>query len=119
MKAHTGGHVSLAQERALEALVANFLTDLAHANRSVHTRRAYASDLAALLRFHGGSASSITPEILRSFFATIAHLAPASRARKEASIASFLGWAYRHELIPADPMRRLDHPGRHPRPSSA
>jgi len=69
----------------------------------VHTRRAYAADLDSFVRFHGGPASSITPEILRSFFATIAHLAPASRARKEASIASFLAWAYRHGLIPADP----------------
>jgi integrase/recombinase XerD len=103
-----GASASLSQERTLEALVADFLTDLAHANRSVHTRRAYASDLADLLRFHAGSASSITTEILRSFFATIAHLAAASRARKEASIASFLAWAYRHELIPADPMRRVD-----------
>ena len=45
---------------------------MAHANRSVHTRRAYAYDLASLFRFHPGPASSITPETLRSFFATIA-----------------------------------------------
>ena len=108
MAPQRGASASLSQERTLEALIADFLTDLAHANRSVHTRRAYASDLADLLRFHDGSASSITPDILRSFFATIAHLAAASRARKEASIASFLAWAYRHELIPADPIRRVD-----------
>ena len=47
-------------------------SDMAHANRSVHTRRAYAYDLASLFRFHPGPASSITPETLRSFFATIA-----------------------------------------------
>jgi site-specific recombinase XerD len=105
---HTGVHVSLSQEPALESLIADFLTDMVHANRSVQTRRAYASDLGSLLRFHGGPASSITPEILRSFLATIAHLAPASRARKEAAIASFLSWAYRHDLIPADPMRKVD-----------
>jgi integrase len=106
--AQTSANVSLSQERALAILIADFLTDMAHANRSVHTRRAYASDLGSLIRFHGGPASSITPEILRSFFATIAHLAPASRARKEAAIASFLAWAYRHGHVPADPMRRLD-----------
>ena len=74
----------------------------------MHTRRAYAADLGSLLCFHHGSASSITPEILRSFFATIAHLAPASRARKEAAIASFLGWAYRHDLIPGNPMGKVE-----------
>jgi site-specific recombinase XerD len=89
--AHTSAHLSLSQERRLETLVADFLTDLTHANRSVHTRRAYAADLSSFVRFHGGPASSITPEILRGFFTTIAHLAPASRARKEASIASFTG----------------------------
>jgi len=39
---------------------------MAHDNRSLHTRRAYASDLGSLLRFHRGPASSITPETLRS-----------------------------------------------------
>jgi integrase/recombinase XerD len=46
--------------------------------------------------------------VLREFFATIVHLAPATRARKQAAIASFLAWAYRHELIPADPMGKVD-----------
>jgi len=32
---------SLSQERAFETLVADFLTDMTHANRSVHTQRAY------------------------------------------------------------------------------
>ena len=108
MAPQTAALASLSQERALATLVADFLTDMAHANRSVHTRRAYAADLGSFVRFHGGPASSITPEILRSFFATIGHLAPASRARKEAAIASFLAWAYRHDLIRADPMGRVD-----------
>jgi len=99
MAAPASARVSLSQERALETLIADFLTDMAHASRSVHTRRAYASDLGSFVRFHRGPASSITPEILRRFFATIAHLAPATRARKEAAIASFLAWAYRHDLL--------------------
>src|SRR5207244_2828677 len=73
---------SLSQERLLDGLVADFLGNLAHANRSAHTHRAYATDLASFVRFHPGPASAITTEVMRSFFATIAHLAPATRARK-------------------------------------
>src|SRR5207244_7723802 len=80
---------SSSQERSLDGLVADFLDDLAHANRSAHTQRAYAGDLARFVRFHPGPASAITTEVLRSFFATIAHLTPAPRARKEAALASF------------------------------
>jgi len=32
-------------DRALEAMIDDFLTDLVQSNRSVHTRRAYAADL--------------------------------------------------------------------------
>ncbi len=45
--------------------------------------------------------------MLRSYFATQVHLAPATRARREAALASFLRWAYRHELIEANSMDRM------------
>ncbi len=108
MTLETPGDGADSASRLLDGLVADFLGDLAHANRSAHTHRAYATDLASFVRFHHGPASAITTEALRSFFATIAHLAPATRARKEAALASFLAWAYRHDLIPADPMGKLD-----------
>jgi len=38
--------VALNSSADLGGLIRDFLTDLAHANRSVHTRRAYATDLA-------------------------------------------------------------------------
>src|SRR5205807_425431 len=90
------------------ALVDDYLADLSHANRSPHTRRAYGADLVSFARFYHGPAPEITPEVLHAFFATIAHLAPATRARKEAAIASFLGWAYRHDLIPGNPMGKVE-----------
>jgi integrase/recombinase XerD len=97
---------SLSQEHALHA--DDYLADLSHANRSPHTRRVYGADLVSFARFYHGPAPEITPEVLRAFFATIAHLAPATRARKEAAIASFLGWAYRHDLIPGNPMGKVE-----------
>jgi integrase len=90
------------------ALVADFLADLANAERPANTRRAYTGDLAALVRYYAGPASGITPAVLRSFFATLDGLAPASRARKQASVSSFLAWAYRQEAIPANPMAKLE-----------
>lgn len=94
-------------ERPLADLVADFLADLTHANRSPHTRRAYGGDLALFCSFYTGTARGITADVLRSFFASVAHLSPASRARKQAALASFLTWAYRQELMDATPMARI------------
>lgn len=38
----------------------------------------------------------------------LAHLSPASRARKQAALASLLGWAYRLELIDVMPIARVE-----------
>ncbi|MGH7748267.1 MAG: tyrosine-type recombinase/integrase, partial [Candidatus Dormibacteria bacterium] len=46
--------------------------------------------------------------VLHRFFATFAHLSPATRARKQAALASFLTWAYREALIDASPMARVE-----------
>jgi len=88
--------------------VADFLADLAHANRSAATIRAYRTDLASFTAYHRGPPESITPDVLRGYFATLADLAPATRARHEATLASLLRWAYRQELIAANPMDKLD-----------
>ena len=89
---------SLSQERATDESVASrtgdvtvgtavaaFLADLAHAGRSLHTRRAYAADLAAFCSTYDGTVAGITADALRRFFATVAHLRPAMRARKQAA----------------------------------
>jgi site-specific recombinase XerD len=90
------------------AAVAAFLVDLAHAGRSAHTRRAYAADLAAFQTTYDGPVAGITADTLRAFFATVAHLRPATRARKQAAVASFLKWAYRQDFIAADPMVKVE-----------
>ena len=97
-----------ARERSLATLIAAFLTDLDNGNRSPQTRRAYAADLARFSSFYGGTIEGITTEVLRAFFATRAHLKPASRARTQAALASFVTWAYRQELIASLPMARVE-----------
>ena len=96
-----------APDRALPPLIAAFLAGLAHERRSPHTRRAYAADLALFASFYAGPTDGITADVLRSFFGTLAHLAPATRARKQAALASFLAWAYRNDHIDATPMARI------------
>ncbi len=108
LSAAAAAPVSQADEPTVEALVADYLTDLANAGRPTTTRRAYASDLAAFTRYYAGPASGVTAAVLRGFFATLDGLAPATRARKQASLSSFLAWAYRHDAIAANPMTKLD-----------
>ena len=81
---------------------------LQHAGRSAHTLRAYRSELARLAAFHGGDEGELDVATLRAFLSTRAHLSVASRARTHTAISSFLGWAYRHDYIDADPMARIE-----------
>jgi integrase/recombinase XerD len=101
------GHTST-EEQSLKSLVTLFLADLAHANHSPHTCRAYATDLAQLCAFHQGPIQTITANVLRTFFEMHAQLRPATRARKQAAVARFLTWAEQQELLEANPMRKID-----------
>lgn len=99
---HSNGMVTLS------SLIKHFLTDLENANRSAHTRRAYATDLSQWSAFCGHD--SITPDAdtLRAFFASFGHLSQTSRARKQASLASFFAWAQRQGYIDGNPMLRIE-----------
>lgn len=95
-------------ELTLEVAVANFLADLAHANRSLHTRRGYATDLQRFLNFYSGSLLSVTTDHIRKFFGTCIHLSEATQARQQATLASFFNWAYRLSIIDTNPMARIE-----------
>jgi len=92
----------------MAATVAEFLTDLTRAGKSANTVRAYRNDLRDFARFFTGPIDQITAGVLRQYLASVAGKAPATRARREAALASLLAWAYRAEIITADPMTRLD-----------
>ncbi len=64
---HPRAHVN-----ELERAASEFLAELEHANHSSHTLRAYGEDLEALGRYHRGGLESITPDVLRRYFATLA-----------------------------------------------
>ncbi|MFP4058168.1 MAG: tyrosine-type recombinase/integrase [Candidatus Brocadiia bacterium] len=93
---------------ALRRLLDDFLTDLQNAGRSPHTVTNYRCDLRRLVAFFTDGLSGITPSGLRGFFATFADKAPATRARIQASVNAFLIWCYRHDLIGANPMQKLE-----------
>lgn len=83
---------------------AAFLADLEQADCSAHTRRAYAADLRHFAAHHRGALADVTPEGLRAYFATLAGLGAATRARKQAALASFFKWAVAQGRLAADPM---------------
>ncbi len=104
----------------MATIVEDFLTDLARAGKSAHTVRAYRGDLRDFGRFFTGPIERITADVLRAYLGGLADKAPATRARREAALASLLAWAYRAEMIAADPMTRLDRthlPASPPRPA--
>lgn len=85
-----------------------FLRDLENADKSPRTIRAYRSDLAAFVTCCPQEFSAIDASHLRQFFADHRHLKPATRARKQTSVASFLKWGYQHNLIDVNPMIKID-----------
>ncbi|MFC6581404.1 tyrosine-type recombinase/integrase [Planomonospora parontospora] len=100
----------------------DFLTDLANAGASAHTRRAYRGDLIAFAAHHGEDLAELTAAPIRAFLAELADLSAASRKRKRAAVASFAKWAIRHDLLDANPMDRIDTvkvPKSLPRPAAA
>lgn len=95
-------------QSSLKSWITNFLTDLKNANRSPHTCRAYASDLYRLVAFYEGDPTTIAVDDLRDFLETFSHLKPATRARKQAALNSFFQWAFRQDLIAANPMAKIE-----------
>ena len=84
--------------------VGDFLADLANANASAHTLRAYRGDLLQFCAHHDGETSELTAVPVRAYLAEIAELAPSTRKRKRAAVASFCRWAVRHDLLDANPL---------------
>ncbi|MCP2353583.1 site-specific recombinase XerD [Nonomuraea thailandensis] len=112
----------LGRTHPLAAHLDDFLTDLANAGRSAHTRRAYRSDLIAFAAHHCEEIGELSAAPVRAFLAELAELSPASRRRKRAAVASFTKWAVRHDLLDAHPMDRIDTlkvPKSLPRPAAA
>lgn len=99
-----------------------FLTSLESSGKSGNTIRNYRADLRAFETFTGKPAEKATPEELDSYFEKVVALAPASRARKQASLSSFFRWACKKKFIPHDPMYAIDRvsvPRKQPRPISS
>jgi integrase/recombinase XerC/integrase/recombinase XerD len=100
--------LALAGEHPLSGTVRVFLADQEFAGRSLHTIRCYRGDLTELAQHTDAGVDGIDAGVLRSWSAATADLAVATRARKQASVAAFLRWAVRHELIEVNPMDRFD-----------
>jgi len=112
----------LGREHPLATPLNDFLTDLANANSPANTVRAYRGDLLAFAAHHDGGPATLTAAPVRAYLTAAAGLAPATRKRKRAAVASFVRWCVRHDLLAANPMDRIDPvkvPKRLPRPAPA
>ncbi len=100
----------------------DFLTDLGNANSSAQTIRAYRGDLFHFAAHHDGEIGELDAAPVRAYLAEIGELAPSTRKRKRAAVASFCRWAVRHDLLMANPMDKIDTikvPETLPRPAAA
>ncbi len=93
----------------------------ANKNRlSPNTLRAYGYDLGLLYReLSDIAAGEITVTHLRAFLQATAELTPSTLARRQATLRSCFAWAYKNDLLTADPTVKLEPvrlPERDPRP---
>jgi len=108
--------------RPLDEVIDAFLTAMRHTLRP-NTRRAYRYDLTLFARsLPALDVTDLTIDHLRAFLAATADRAPATLARRRAALRSCFVWAYRNDMISADPTGKLDTitlPQRDPRPLDA
>jgi integrase/recombinase XerC/integrase/recombinase XerD len=112
----------LGADHPLARHIGAFLTDLSNANASTQTIRAYRGDLVGFAGHADGEIGELSAAPVRAYLAEIAGLAPATRKRKRAAVASLCKWAVRHDLLAANPMDRIDPikvPRSLPRPAAA
>lgn len=85
-----------------------------------NTRKAYSSDLGLLAQLYPDlDARDVSVQHLRAFLNAMADLSPSTVSRRQATLRSCFGWAYRNEVVDADPTGRLEAikvPQRDPRP---
>lgn len=91
----------------LTDLIAHFLAELQAINRAPATIRTYATDLHHFVAFYPGPVGDLSATVLTQYLATLRHLAPASRARKQAALASFCAWATANIYLDRNPMLRV------------
>lgn len=95
--------VALGTAHPLARHIGDFLINLTNAGTSEHTVRAYRGDLVGFAGHHDDEVGELTAAPIRAYLSEIAALAPSSRKRKRAAVASFCRWAVRHELLNANP----------------
>ncbi len=79
----------LGQAHPLARHIGDFLTDLANAGASDHTLRAYRGDLIQFAAHHDAEIGDLDAATVRAYLAELAGLAPSTRKRKRAAVASF------------------------------
>lgn len=108
MRQHAGGSPRLSE------LIARFLTDLQTSNRAGATIRTYTTDLQHFAAFYHGAVDALTSDVVCQYCTTLLDLKPASPSRKQAALASFCTWAYRHDYLATNPMLKVDRVRRDP-----
>ncbi|HXD82467.1 MAG TPA: site-specific integrase, partial [Candidatus Acidoferrum sp.] len=89
----------------LRRYATRLLLHSANAGASGHTLRAYRGDLTQFAAHHDGEIGAVP---VRAYLAEVAGLAPSTRKRKRAAVASFCRWAVRHDLLSVNPMDKID-----------
>jgi len=101
------------EKNAVEAALAGFLSALAQRNASVHTIKAYRTDLAEFVIFVGPEElKSIDDRLIRAFLGQLYErgLSKASVARALSSIRSFIKWMGREHMVESNPALLVSAP---------
>jgi site-specific recombinase XerD len=99
--------------------VDGFIASLRARRAPANTVKAYAHDLRHFVAAVPPSLSDVSVPLIEQFLAGDGHLSPATQARRYATLCTFYRWTLLQELMPSNPMERLDpitQPKKEPRP---
>ncbi|SUD49509.1 Tyrosine recombinase XerD [Nocardia otitidiscaviarum] len=99
---------ALGQHHPYARHIDTFLSDLRNEGKATNTLTAYRKDLIAFAAHTDGEIGELDVEPVRAFLSEQAELAASTRARRRASVSAFCRWAYRHDLITANPVDKTN-----------
>ena len=95
-------------------LIDVYLGELAERGRRPHTLRGYGSDLADFAGHVSRDVETVDEEVIGSYAASLARLAPATQARKRSAAAGFLRWLAARGDVAGGLAAALSGPGHTP-----
>ena len=96
------------RKNSSKTMLDEFLLEMEMSHKSRNTIVNYRSDIKSLLNTCPAGIENLTAEELRRHISGLNHKSPTTRARHLSSLKKFLGWCYKRDFIPDNPILKIE-----------